>query len=88
MGINGEEMAQEQLIKQRLAQNNDSDKNPNPDIPELPSEVFETSGGIDLQETESYIMNEGISIPVIITPEVYEINSAVDSVTPPPPFTP
>lgn len=79
-GIDGSEIAQEQLVKQRSAPSQDQDN------PDLPSEVFETSLDVDTQEDVTHFMEDTISTPIITTPNIYEISSGADDATPPPSF--
>ena len=74
IGVNGEEITQEQLMKQRVVPSEDHN---------MP---FTTTLGIDLQETEPFLRDESISVPVTIASDLYEVSSHIDDATPPPSF--
>ncbi len=79
--VHANERAEEQQLKVRTAPAAEDPQNP-----EIPTEAFELSGDTDTPLSEPYIIEEGISVPVISVVNSYEISSAIDDATPPPTF--
>jgi len=77
--VNADDIAEEQQLNQRAAPG---------ESPDIPSKVYEITLDDNAPSTEPYIMNDTISVPVIITPNSYEISSDTDDAAPPPSFQP
>lgn len=87
--VNADDITGEQELKQRAAPGQSPEDPDKPDIPDIPSETFDISLDADnAPSTEPYTLDNAISVPVIITPNSYEISSDKDDATPPPPFHP